>query len=52
MTGTNHRRQNYETRMREAGFVKVTVWASASCAEEIKRLAALSRGDRSDGPGG
>lgn len=33
----------YEKRLRDAGFVKVCVWATVECAEEIRALAAKSR---------
>lgn len=37
------RRKSYERRMREAGFVKITVWASPNTAEVIKQMAEISR---------
>jgi len=42
-TNVGDRRAKYENRLKQNGFVKVTVWASPACAERIRALAAESR---------
>lgn len=37
------RRVVYETKMKDAGLVKITVWASPETAKQIKELARISR---------
>jgi len=48
IAGQTDRRAAYANRMREKGFVTVTVWCRPDAAERIRTIAQQSRGEQPD----